>query len=221
MAYKLIAGLLVCCSVQAAEPPWDLSYRSVLRDRPVADREMGAWIGAAPKRPIHQQLATYAGAPIEASLLLEQPAPIDGGIATTWLVATHDGAQLCVYGKVVAKQSCQPFDRARAEGVIREASRLREPPQPDAKRHKPQDDNYIGLLSLYIDGKATQRPLMKVEWIDCDAEAHGRSGKMKLPVILERLQLSDAEIADRERDEQRDRAANPGKSYPSRMCPAQ
>lgn len=220
MRYGLMAGLLLCFSVQAAELPWDLTYRSVLRDRPVADRELGDWIGKAKKRVIHEQMAEYAGAPIEASLLLEQPAPVQGGIMATWIVATRRDAQVCMFGDRMEKQSCQPMDRARANGIIHDLLSLPEPPPPDEKGGKFEYDNYIGLMSLYADGKAVQRPLMKVEWIDCAAEAGGRDGTMKLPKILERAQLSDAEIAQRRRDEERERAANPRKGYPSRMCPA-
>ncbi len=219
MRYRLLAALLLSVSAQAADLPWDLTYQSVLRDRPDARRELGPWFDGVKKAVVRPPLDQLDGAKIEAALLIEQPAPVQGGVATTWLVATRDGAQVCVYGTRLEKQSCRPIDRARADGIIGDLLNLREP-APPAGKPREIADNYIGLMSLYLDGRGVQRPLAKAEWIDCDAEAAGRSGKMALPAILERTQLTDAEIVERDRQEAAARSAAPSGIRPSRMCPA-
>lgn len=215
MRYGLLAALLLGASAQAADVPWDLSYGSVLRDRPMAQRELGPWLKRVEKSLVRPPLDAYDGAPIEAALLIEQPAPVRGDVATRWVVATRAGAEVCVGGASRKDQMCRPMERARAEGIIRDLLALREPAPADGNPREPVE-NYIGLMSLYVDGKVVQRPLGKAEWIDCDAEASGRSGKMALPAILERTSMTDAEIVERDRQE----AASPSAIGPSRMCPA-
>jgi hypothetical protein len=221
MTYRLMAALLLCCSAQAAELPWDLTYRSVLTKYPVADREMGEWIAAAPKRQVVLQLAEYKGAPIEASLLTEQAAPVEGGLVSIWVMSTRDSAQACTLATRRETQACRPIDRARAEEIIRAVANLPAPPQPDERGGKVRYDNYVSLLSVYVDGKAVQRPVLSSEAIDCNAEAAGRSGATPMSKALARIYLSDAELVERDLAEQKDRAANPQRYYPSRMCPKQ
>jgi hypothetical protein len=201
MPYKLIAGLLLCCSAHAAELPWDLGYKATLRAHPLANRgSVGEWIGAYPVRPIHQRLAEYKGAPIEASLLIEQAGPHTGDPLATWIIATRDGAQVCGFDKRSTGQICGPLDRARAIAIIRDVAAMPDPPPPDLTKEKTKYGDYFGLLSVYLDGKAMQRPLRRVEWYDEEAAGSGRRDKVQLGDVMARAYLSDEELAKRERE---------------------
>lgn len=201
MRYRLFAGLLLCSVAQAAELPWDLSYQTALRDHPIADNEfMRIWPQLHEQRPIHRKLAEYAGEPIEASLLVEQPDGHAGDAVATWIVKTRHSAQACAFHEQRMNEPCTTLDPARAEAMFREVLRMKDvaPPKGEGlvteknyfRDGRPLLMNYFGYLSVYVDGKVVQRPIGGDEWKDrLDASRPpgpeaGRLFKVISPVIL-------------------------------------
>jgi len=175
MLYRFLAGLLVCCTAHGAELPWDLSYTSALRDHPIADREfMRIWPQQHPQRPIHQKLAQYAGEPIEASMLIEQPDGHTGDSIAQWFIKTHNTAQLCSFHPKRMDEPCRKLDPARVEAAIRDVLHIADPWPPSGDGlvvekdyfgpGKPMLLNYFGYVSVYVDGVTLQRPIGGDEW---------------------------------------------------------
>jgi tetratricopeptide (TPR) repeat protein len=198
MPYRLLAALLLCCSAQAAELPWDLSYQSALRDHPIAENEfMRIWPQQHPQRPIHDRLAAYKGEPIEASLLIERPDIHAGDAQATWFIVTRSGAQACPFHPLSLKQPCQTLDRERVQNAIRQIMLTPDPRPPagqgtvgDANyfgQGKPLLMNYMGYVSAYIDGKVLQRPVSLTE---LDPAAQGPEAG-RLVAILQRAVATD------------------------------
>jgi tetratricopeptide (TPR) repeat protein len=199
MRYRLLAGLMLCRSLQAAELPWDLSYQSALREHPIAENEfMRIWPQQHPQRPIHEKLAAYQGAPIEAALLIERPDIHAGDPQATWFIKTRNGAQACPFHPQSMQQPCQTLDPQRVEQAIRQIMATPDPRPPAGQgtvgdadyfgKGKPVLMNYMGYLSAYIDGKVLQRPISLAE---LDPAAEGPEAG-RLVAILERAVATDA-----------------------------
>ena len=201
MGYRLLAGLLLvlCVSAQAAELPWDLSYQSALRDHPIADNEfMRIWPQQHPQRPIHDKLAAYKGAPIEAALLIERPDIHAGDAQATWFVVTRSGAQACAFHPQSLKQPCQTLDRQRVLAAIQQIMMTPDPRPPvgqgsvgDADyfgQGKPLLLNYMGYVSAYFEGNVLQRPVSLTE---LDPATQGPEAG-RLVAILQRAVATDA-----------------------------
>jgi tetratricopeptide (TPR) repeat protein len=194
--------LMFCCTAQAAELPWDLTYQSALRDHPIADNEfMRIWPLQHPQRPIHEKLAAYQGAPITASLLIESPDSHAGDAQATWFIVTRNGAQACPFHPKYMQQKCKVLDRERVNAAIRQIMVTPDPPAPTGTaavvdpdffgKGKPVLMNYMGYLSAYIDGKVLQRPISLIE---LDATAAGPEGG-RLAAIFQRALATDADDA--------------------------
>jgi tetratricopeptide (TPR) repeat protein len=205
MMYKLMAGLLACCSVQAAELPWDLSYKSALRDHPIGEQEfMRIWPSQHPQRPIHQKLAGYAQQPIEASMLIERPDGHTGDPQATWFIKTRDTALACPFHPQSMKQPCKTLEPWRVEEAMREVMAMRDPAPPVGDgvvaeadyfgKGKPLLFNYVAYVSVYIDGKTLQRAVGATE-LDPSAARSPDAGR--LAEVFARATLSDAEFAKR------------------------
>jgi len=198
----LLAGLLLCCSAQAAQPPWDLDYRAALRDHPVAAQEgWSDWVAKYPRRPIHQLLADWSGPPIEASLLIEQSGPHSSNTLATWIYITRDDAQWCGFDErsmPLKQKICAPIERAVAQDIIRDVMAMPDPPPPVRAAGKPDYQMfYFGLLSVYLDGKTLQRPLKLAEWRGDGKSPTGPDGKPLLSIVMQRAVTSVDELARR------------------------
>jgi hypothetical protein len=197
MGYRLLAGVLLCCSAQAAELPWDLGYKSALRQHPAAAQEGWAdWVAKYPQRPIHQLLKEYAGPRIESSLLIEQPGPHSSHTLATWIYTTRDDAQWCAFDErslPLQQKICYPMERPVAQDIIREVMAMPDSPAP-VRTAGAQDYKtyYFGFLSVYQDGKALQRPLKLDEW--------QRDDTPLLAAVMARAVQSVEELGRRNRD---------------------
>jgi ankyrin repeat protein len=170
--------LLAFCAMSSSSasaapvPGWDLSYQTVLKAHPVGpDEFLPIWIERYPKRPVHQKMNEYTGEAIEASLLIEEPDGHAGDPMATWVIKTNTSAKLCKFHEKFMDNPCQPLDPARTEQFIRDVLKF-EPLPPQTSQAKligklPDGRsillNYIGFLSVWIDGVATQRPLASME----------------------------------------------------------
>jgi hypothetical protein len=159
-------------ALSQANLKWDLTYRSALAAFPLADDEfLPGWIKAHPDRPIYQKLAEYSGEPIEASLLIEEPAGgADSGSMAKWLIKTKSSASLCTYFQSSKNsQGCQSLDPVRAEAVIRKVMGMKPLliKEGGAVNHladgKKTVKNYEGFLSIYWNGVSLQRPIHRLE----------------------------------------------------------
>ncbi|OEZ99734.1 tetratricopeptide repeat protein [Duganella sp. HH101] len=196
MSYKLLAGLLACCAAHGAELPWDLSYQSALRDHPIAEREfMRVWPQQHPQRPIHQKLAEYAGGPIEASMLIEQPDGHAGDAIAQWFIKTRNTAQVCSFHPKRLNDECKKLDPARVETAIRDVLHMSDPWPPSGDGLVVEKDyfgpgkplllNYFGYVSVYVDGVSSQRPVGGDEWgerLDKSRPAGPEAGRLQLAV---------------------------------------
>ncbi|WP_444847419.1 hypothetical protein [Duganella caerulea] len=193
MSYRFLASLLVCCAAHGAELPWDLSYATALRDHPIAENEfMRIWPQQHPQRPIQQKLAQYAGEPIEASMLIEQPDGHAGDPIAQWFIKTRNGAQLCIFHPKRLNDPCQKLDPTRVEAAIRDVLHMSDPWPPRGDGLVAEKDyfgpgkplllNYFGYVSVYVDGVASQRPIGGDEWaerLDKSRPAGAEAGRMQ------------------------------------------
>lgn len=213
MKKKLFAGLLLSAALASGlaaglEPSdlkWDLSYRSALREHPIGEREfMRIWPGRYPSRPIHEKLAAYVGEPVEASLLIEQPDGHTGDPSATWFIKTHDAAQACSFHPSSKDQPCTELDPVKVERFIRDVMRFKPLPDQASERNaigggepgKPILLNYMGFLSVFVDGKAQQRPIALSEWAGAGNREQAASADAgRLANAIARVMLSDADFA--------------------------
>lgn len=187
-----------------ADLKWDLSYQGALRDHPIASNEfMAFWPARYPQRPIHARLAAYDGEPIQASLLLEGPDGHAGYPVAHWYIRTASTAQVCTLYRERA-DACKPLDPARLDAAIGEVMAF-QPVRftPSDKKTigelggKPILLNYHRFLSVYVDGRALQRPVVALELADTERTAeelrHPEAGR--LHDVFSRLLLTPAERA--------------------------
>ena len=214
MRYRWIAGLLcssaICFAAHAAgldeaDLRWDLSYQAALRQAQLADNEfMRIWPQRYPTRQIHEALASYSGEPIEASVLMERPDGHTSDPHASWFVKTRNRATVCSYHPKV-KTSCLTLEPAKAERLARELMAMAPlPPQREQKNvigeleaGEPILVNYMGFVSIYVDGKALQRPVALTEWRDMAAPS-GAATFGRVEDVLARATLSDADYAVRQ-----------------------
>lgn len=159
---------------------WDLTYQGALRDHPVPPNEFvalwAAHLGAG--RPIDKKLGQYAGAPVDAALLIEKPDGHAGDPVATLYLKTKTTAQVCtVHPKVTER--CEPLDPARTEAFVRAVMRMRAPtpvPSPATRVDGGPGGaillDYSAILSAYADGQSLQRPVAALEFGDLARELH-------------------------------------------------
>ncbi len=200
LAGVLLSGLMLgsqAAGIDAADLKWDLSYQAALSEHPIGEHEfMSFWPARYPQRPIHDRLAKYRGEPVEASLLIEMPDGHTGDPSATWVIKTHRTAQLCNFHPKALAAPCKQLDPARTEAIMREVMRLKPLASQDSDQNqigKGEDGvpilmNYMGFLSVYVDGRALQRPIVLSEW-----QGIGNPGQLasadagRLSAVLKRL----------------------------------
>lgn len=195
----LACGLITPVALAAPDLKWDLSYRSALRENPIASNEfMTIWPSRYPKRLIHDRLENYAGEAIEASLLIEQPDGDSGHPFATWFIKTRTTAQVCTLYKR-ADEPCKQLDPVRAEALIYEVMNFKPldfTPSDENKigdlGGKPVLVNYSGFISVYINGRVLQRPIAIIE-------------RERLSNALAKAQLTPDELTKREAEIARQR----------------
>lgn len=200
---------LYCCALHtvpaaAAAPKdlastlhWDLTYRTALRDHPIPSNEFVAlWAAELPdSRPIQETLARYAGAPVEAAVLIEIPDNRKGDSEATWFVKTKKTAQVCTIEQD-EDEHCESLDPARTEAFVRTVMDLRMPALDPAEEPKETDIaarpvlmGYHALLSVWIHGRALQRPVAAREFASFAREWRetGRPGANQLSDAFDAL----------------------------------
>lgn len=198
-----------------ADLKWDLSYATALRQHPISPREyMAVWPQQHLQRPIHQRLADYDGEPITASLLIERPDGHTGDPHATWFIRTRSSAKMCSFHPKLASTPCSDVDPAKTDRFIREVMNFRQLPDQASEENKIGNDagllNYMGYVSVYVDGKSLQRPIALSEWVDVGNPQQAASAEAgRLELAAQRLTLSDAEFAavEAKRDARMRRAA--------------
>lgn len=182
MTKRLLAGASLSVVMLAghaaglteADLRWDLSYRSALRDHPIGEREfMAFWPARYPSRTIHEMLAKYDGEPIEASLLLEKPDGHTGDPQGNWYFKTRNGAKVCSFHQRSKEGACKEMDPRKVERFVREVMAFRQLPDQasdqntmgSTQQEKQVLINYMGYVSVYVDGKSLQRPIALSEWL--------------------------------------------------------
>ena len=179
-ARAMFALLLACAALfdagpaRAAAPEdfkWDLSYRRALERHPIPATEFTRMWAARlePDRPIIKAMSAYAGAPVQAALLIEKPDGHAGDPVATWFIKTAAGASVCTYHRQI-EGGCEALDPVRAEQFMRDVMRF---PELTPQKGRQVDEggaggpsmqvNYLGFLSVYVDGVALQRPIGAVE----------------------------------------------------------
>ena len=197
----LACGVSAPAALAAPDLKWDLSYRSALREHPIADNEfMAIWPDRYPKRPIHDKLANYAGERIEASLLIERPDGDSGYPFASWFIKTRTTAQVCSLYKD-PERPCKQLDPARTEAFISEVMNFKPLKFTPSKENEignvdgtPILANYVGFISVYVNGRALQRPIAGVE------------GE-RLSDAIAKVQLTPQELKEREAQIEQQRRA--------------
>ncbi|MYM69712.1 hypothetical protein GTP45_23120 [Pseudoduganella sp. FT55W] len=221
MMKKLLAGAMLsvmALSVHAAteaDLKWDLSYQTALREHPINAREfMAFWPQQHPQRPIHDRLAQYDGEPISASLLIERPDGHTGDPHATWFIRTRSSAKMCSFHPKLSSAPCTDVDLAKTDRFIREVMNFRQLPDQASEENTIDSGkgllNYMGYVSVYVDGKSLQRPIAVSEWVGVGNPQQAASPETgRLELAAQRLMLSDAEFAAAEakRDARTRRAA--------------
>lgn len=204
----LVASLLLASgpghAATEVDLKWDLSYRTALAKHPIASNEfMQYWLADKPLRPIHTKLAEYVGEPIEASLLIERPDGHAGDPDANWFVKTRSGASVCTFHQKFMQTPCERLDPVRAEQFMRAVLHWPAlPPQSgNTLQGKGADGrpillNYVGFLSVFVDGVALQRPIAASEVNLSATGADPQAGR--LDDALARLVLSDADLQKRQ-----------------------
>ena len=175
-ALLLVFAAMPFSAEAAANLKWDLSYQEVMNTHQVAGNEfLRVWVARfPPRRLIQEALDEYAGEAIEASALIEYPDGDAGAPMALWLIRTRSGATLCDVYSRKAQTSCEPADPAKADRYLREVAALSAPSEMVSERNvvgmgpdgQPMVVNYVGFLSIYLDGQTQQRPLRSLELAD-------------------------------------------------------
>lgn len=192
--FVLGCGLITPVAFAAPDLKWDLSYRSALREHPIARNEfMAIWPMQHPTRLIHEKLASYSGEAIEASLLIERPDGDSGHPFAMWFIKTRTSAQVCTLYKDV-DAPCKPLDPARADALVTEVINFKPMHVTPSDENQISDlgdtpilANYFGFLSVYSHGRALQRPIAIVE-------------NERIADALANAQMTDEELKKRKAD---------------------
>jgi hypothetical protein len=191
LVVTLACGLAPNASSAAADLGWDLGYQAVLAEHQVPDNEfIRTWLARYPTRLIQDKLAAYTGEAIEASVLIDMPDLHAGEPLAMWVVKTRNTAQACDYHPKFPEGRCTAVDVDAATRFVEEVMnfapiRYQVSDQNVAghdKDGRPMLMNYLGVLSVYLDGKTLQRPLMATELFDQrarpDATPDPEAGRM-------------------------------------------
>lgn len=191
-----VPALLFACAAQFGAGPaqaaaaddfkWDLSYRAALERHPIpADEFTRLWAARLePDRPIVRAISAYAGAPVQAALLIEKPDGHAGDPVATWFIKTAGGASICTYHRQI-EGGCKPLDPVRTEQFMRDVMRFPAlKPQTGRRVDERNADgpsmqvNYFGFLSVYVDGVALQRPIGAIELAESPTGADPQAGRL-------------------------------------------
>ena len=208
LRHLLIAAISLLASgaghaASEADFKWDLSYQDALAAHPIASNEfMQTWPRSlSSTRAIKASLAAYTGEPIEAAMLLETPDGHAGDPTAHWIIKTRSGASVCTMHVKVTPADCQPLDPARTVALMRSVSRLSALPAQtgNVSDEKGADGrpillNYLGFLSVYVDGVSLQRPIATIEMVHQDG-ANPAAGRLQ--DALAGVMLSSADLQQR------------------------
>jgi hypothetical protein len=186
---------------------WDLSYVSALAAYPMRANEfLPIWISRYPKRPVHTRFANYAGQKILGSVLMEQPDGHAGEPNATWVVRTKSTASLCTFHPKFMDRPCETLEFDRADAFLREVIAFR-PSRAAATedvvigedgKGAPILFNYVGFLSVWVDGRSLQRPISAVEIAPSPAGGGAQDrNRSQLTLALAKLTLQRDEYAAR------------------------
>lgn len=208
----ILMTVLVCSpAIAAIDLNWDLSYANALNAYPMAKGEfLPVWIATHPNRPIHEKMAGYTSAPIEASVLIEKPDLHAGDPFATWIIVTKTAASACVFHQKFMDRPCQALDRTRAQEFVKTLAVFK--PVALASQASnvigqgPAGEdillNYIGFVSIFQGGQVIQRPAATLEFSEPQlqpvTEPDADTGRIDKAIA--RLVLSDSEFAKREED---------------------
>jgi len=140
---------------------------------------------------------------IEASLLIETPDARAGDPEAIWLFRTRTKAQSCTFSIRVVSP-CKQLDPARTEAFIRDVMNYKVM-QFSAATDKSNGllMNYFGFLSVYVDGRAVQRPIASVELFDAlDKQTKQKPEVARLSKGLEELMRATSVEEDQAEVEQ-------------------
>lgn len=174
-AVMVAGGLSAGAALAAAQLPWDLGYKTVLANAQLPkDEFLPVWLGRNPARLIQEKMDGYSGEAIEASVLIEMPDMHAGDPLAIWYVKTANGGRACEYHPKFPAGRCSDVDPARVERFAREAMDFAPIGNATAEREAIARDergravyfSYLGFLSIYVDGKAVQRPITTTEFFD-------------------------------------------------------
>jgi hypothetical protein len=140
---------------------WDLSYESAIKQYALADNEfMYRWPKSLAVRPIHEKLSQYQGEEIIASVLIEKPDGHAGDPSAIWFIQTKFDAKFCFFYKKQMNEACNAIDVERFQVFVREVLAFpRLKPINNQLIDQNTQLNYFGFISIYENGRSTQRPI--------------------------------------------------------------
>lgn len=210
--FRHVAAVVLSCpwlpDAQAMAPSelqWDLSYASVLTTSAVGpDEFLRFWVAEHPMRPMQERLATYAGEPIEATVLLERPDSHAGDPQALWIVKTHGAAQACSYHPKIADEPCKALPPDRVEAFARQVMAL----QADAQGISPNNIvdangpggrpllmNWYAFVSVRVDGHSLQRAVPLSELLPHSVPGDPAAGQLQ--AAIDQLLLTPSQLKER------------------------
>lgn len=175
---------------------WDLTYRSVLNAEPTTEVEqMRQWVTRHPERPIHDGIASHSGGPVDAAVLIEMPDWNTGKPVAMWFVRTQTTAVSCNLSAAMPQRPCATLPARRVESLARELLDLKPAARPSGE-HAPDTLNYLGFLSVFVDGRSLQRVISAAEFDEASDIFDPAAGQ--LARALEAVTLSQEKFDKRQ-----------------------
>ena len=194
-------------ALTADDLKWDLTYQTVLKNYPLSNDEfLPIWIASMPARSVHEKLVAYKGEPILASVLIETPDMHAGDPLADWIIKTKTSAVRCQFHPKFLERKCIKLDRVKTDRFISALSRfkpmvLKAPSKSVIGKFgdgREQLFNYVGFVSIFANGAASQRPIATAELMNFgmnpENEASPEAGRMALE--LARLTMTASQFKE-------------------------
>ena len=128
-------------------------------------------------------------------MLIEKPDGHTGDPAASWFIKTRSTASVCEFHPKHMNEPCKTLDPSRVENFMREVMRFKNLPAQLSEQNvidKAADGkvtllNYMGYLSVYVDGKSLQRPIALLELNESNETPGGKPDRRnRTPCCTER-----------------------------------
>lgn len=168
----IIATVLFCPLIFAQESNrpfgWDLTYSTILKANKIGPKALiRKWLASGYQSPAKNWISEWQGEPILSSILIEHPAFHAGEHTTMWLFRTKDHAyywqdiENLKFSDIKKDLKPEAYDK-----LLTTVSSWKQ--AKPSKSTVPQSiPGYLGVLSLYNNGKSRQMLLTDEDFTTC------------------------------------------------------